>query len=116
MTKRSRRAIVAGVFTAIALWQAVPASAATTVQARCDYFSPATKSIYKGTKVIWKSVCDAHTVTSYGSNWSKNTTLQQGQTTSKTFTSNGKFKYRCRFHSKLENGVCSGMCGKVVVG
>lgn len=115
--KRTRHVILAGALAGIALWQAGPAAAAAaTVQARCDFFSPATKSVAKGTKVIWRSVCDDHTVTSYGGNWAKNTVLDQGQSTSKTFAAKGTFRYRCRFHSDLEGSTCSGMCGKVVVG
>jgi plastocyanin len=73
-------------------------------------------SIAKGAKVTWKAVNSNHTVTAYGGNWSKDTTINQGQSTSKTFKRSGVYKFRCRFHSTLVNGVCSGMCGKVTVG
>ena len=86
------------------------------VRAKCNFYSPGTVSVAKGTKVVWKSVCMSHTVTSYTKNWSKNVVLAQGQTTSRTFKVKGVYKYRCRFHSKLSNGVCTGMCGKVRVG
>ena len=72
-------------------------------------------TVSKGAKIIWKSTCNSHTVTSYSSNWSKDTTLAQGQTTSRTFNSRGTFKFRCRFHSSVSNGVCSGMCGRIKV-
>ena len=54
-------------------------------------------------------------VTAYKGNRNKNVTLSQGQTTSFTFNNAGVYKFRCTIHSTLSNGVCSGMCGKVVV-
>ena len=68
-----------------------------------------------GQTVKWKAVEGNHTVTAYGGNWSKDVTLAQGETTTKTFNNPGRYKFRCRFHSTLSDGVCSGMCGKVVV-
>ena len=80
-------------------------------------FSPKTKSVPKGTKVVWKNVgTTTHTITSYSSNWSKNTSLAKGNSTSFTFKNSGTFKYRCTIHSSLSGGVCSGMCGKISVG
>jgi plastocyanin len=69
-----------------------------------------------GTKVVWKSVKGVHTVTAYRGRWKKNTTITRGATTSFRFRSAGVYRFRCRFHSVLVNGVCKGMCGKVVVG
>jgi plastocyanin len=77
---------------------------------------PKITSVANGAKVSWKAVNGTHTVTAYKGNWNKNTTISQGQTTSFTFNNNGVFKFRCTLHSTLSNGVCSGMCGKVVVG
>ena len=79
-------------------------------------FRPKLLNVNKGTKVVWKDVGGTHTVTAYSKNWSKSVTLSTGQTTSFTFKATGRYKYRCVFHSTLVNGVCSGMCGKVVVG
>jgi plastocyanin len=79
-------------------------------------WQPRAVSVAKGTKVVWKSVTGTHTVTSWKGAWSKNTTIGQGAQTSFTFQKTGVFKFRCLFHSSLVNGVCSGMCGKVVVG
>jgi plastocyanin len=99
---------------------AQPAEAATVVKGvltSSGYrWRPGAVSISKGGKVVWKAVNSKHTVTAYGGNWSKDTTINQGQSTSKTFKRSGVFKFRCRFHSTLVNGVCSGMCGKVTVG
>jgi len=77
---------------------------------------PKTTDVAKGTKVVWKAVSGNHTVTAYKGSWSKNTRINQGEQTSFTFKNTGVFKFRCTFHSTLTNGVCSGMCGKVVVG
>ena len=76
---------------------------------------PKIMDIASGTKVVWKAVDGSHTVTAYKGAWSKNTTINQGQSTSFTFNNSGVYKFRCLFHSTLTNGVCSGMCGKVVV-
>ena len=92
------------------------ASALVKLGGSMNTFRPKLLSINKGTKVVWKDVGGSHTVTAYSKNWSKSVTLSTGQTTSFTFKTTGRFKYRCLFHSTLVNGVCSGMCGKVVVG
>jgi plastocyanin len=81
-----------------------------------DDFRPKTRTVAKGDKVIWKNVDDSpHTVTSYGSNWSKDTFLPAGERTDKKFRKRGTFKYRCELHSDLDGGQCDGMCGKIVV-
>ena len=77
---------------------------------------PRITNIAPGTKVTWKSVTGSHTVTRYQGNWNKNVTIAQGQTTSFTFNNAGVYKFYCTFHGHVVNGVCSGMCGKVVVG
>lgn len=79
-------------------------------------WKPHAVNVAKGTKVVWKAVNSSHTVTAYKGKWSKNTTIAQGTSTSFVFRSTGVYKFRCRFHSTLVNGVCTGMCGKVVVG
>jgi plastocyanin len=79
-------------------------------------WKPKITTVATGTKVVWKAVSGTHTVTAYKGSWSKNVTISQGQTTSFTFKNAGTYKFRCTFHSTLSNGVCSGMCGKVVVG
>jgi plastocyanin len=117
MMSRVKLWVVGAAVTAVILASALPASAAVLVVGKCDNrWHPSKVVITKGTTVKWKAGCHSHTVTAYSKNWSKNVTLSQGQTTRKTFNSKGTFKYRCRFHSTLTNGVCAGMCGKVVVG
>jgi plastocyanin len=99
---------------------AQPAEAATVVKGVLTShgyrWKPNAVSISRGAKVVWKAVEGDHTVTAYKGPWSKNATINQGQSTSFTFSSRGVYKFRCRFHSTLVNGVCSGMCGKVTVG
>jgi plastocyanin len=102
------------------LSQAIPAQASVLVKAgagtTCTHFKPASITIAKGTKVVWKAVCGNHTLKAYSKNWSKFATLNLGQTTSRVFKTKGVFKYYCTIHGFLSNGVCSGMCGKVTVG
>jgi plastocyanin len=121
MRRRIRIAVAAAAAALVLLLsQAIPAQASVLVKAGagtgCVHFKPASLTVHRGTKVVWKAVCMKHTVTAYGGNWSKNVTILRGQTTSRTFKTRGVFKYRCKLHSSLVNGVCSGMCGKVTVG
>ena len=98
-----------------------PAQAAVVVKAvstSSGYrWHPASVSVGKGAKVVWKNPTTVtHTVTAYTKNWSKKVTIKKGQSTSFTFKNAGTYKYYCTIHGQLVNGVCSGMCGKVVVG
>jgi len=77
---------------------------------------PGVVSVAHGTRVVWKAASGSHTVTAYGGRWHKSTTIAQGTTTSFTFRAAGVYRFRCLFHSTLINGVCRGMCGKVIVG
>jgi plastocyanin len=84
-----------------------------------NVYSPAKLKVAVGTKVVWKNDSTtgvSHTVTAYGGNWSKSVVLAPGQTTSFTFNKKGTYKYHCKFHSTLSKGVCSFMCGVIVVG
>jgi plastocyanin len=92
------------------------ANSAVVVKGSGTTWRPKATNISTGTKVVWKAVSGSHTVTAYKGAWSKNTTIAQGTSTSFTFKKSGVYKFRCRFHSSLSNGVCSGMCGKIVVG
>lgn len=115
MRSGMRRLVMIGAVVAAVTSQALPAQAATTVTARCNFFSPASVTVAHGSTVTWRAGCRSHTITSYSSNWSKDTVLQTGQSTSRKFATKGVFKFRCRFHSSVSGGVCSGMCGKVKV-
>lgn len=89
----------------------------TTVKATgSDSWNPASKTVTKGTKVVWKNPSgDDHNVVAYSGNWSKSSTLNEGGSTSFKFGKSGTYKYRCTLHSRLENGRCEGMCGKIIV-
>jgi plastocyanin len=115
---RGVRGLVAVATIAVSLFAFVsPAQAATTVKGTCNLtWTPKTVTIAKDGKVTWKATgCGPHTVTSFSANWSKNTTIATGASTSRVFSKKGVFKFRCRFHSSLVHGVCSGMCGTVRV-
>lgn len=74
-------------------------------------------SVEKGDKVVWTNPTGvAHTVTFYkGPGADKDTRIGEGERTSKTFRKKGAYYYRCKLHSELEDGECTGMCGHVHV-
>jgi plastocyanin len=115
-----RLTILVAAITLVAAFAVQPAGAAVVIKGVSTTsgfrWRPHAVSVAVGTKVVWKAVTGSHTVTAYKGKWKKNTTLAQGSTTSFTFNTAGVYKFRCTFHSTLVNGVCSGMCGKVVVG
>ena len=117
---KQRLMIVAVVALLMAAFTVQPAGAAVVIKGvhtTTGYrWRPRAVSVAVGTKVVWKAVTGSHTVTAYKGNWKKNTTIAQGTSTSFVFKTAGVYKFRCTFHSTLVNGVCSGMCGKVVVG
>jgi len=79
------------------------------------HWSPTSVRISTGDSIKWKAVSNMHTVTAFGGNWSLNQNLSIGHPVTFRFTHAGTYHFRCLFHSSLVNGVCSGMCGKVVV-
>jgi len=81
-------------------------------------WQPDVRHIPKNDKIKFKnpnSQSVQHNVKSYGGNWTYNKTISSGEAVTKKFRRTGVFKFRCRFHSTLNNGQCSGMCGKVRV-
>lgn len=82
------------------------------------HWEPATRTISKGDRIVWKNptACD-HTVNAYGGGWKKATGLSPGDRTGKRFRKTGTYKFRCltQGHSVLEDGICTGMCGRVRV-
>jgi plastocyanin len=78
-------------------------------------WSPRVERVAPGTKVVWKAVSGTHTVTAYKGPWDTSTTITEGAKTSFTFEKERRYRFRCELHSELEDGVCTGMCGKVVV-
>jgi plastocyanin len=122
---RTRLAIVLAVGMLVASFAAQPAVSAVVIKgvacsacAQNYKWKPRSVSVATGTKVVWKSVDGPHNVTSIGSNWTKSTSISQGQQTSFTFNRTGTFRFRCTLHSTYNSATkkCSGMCGKVVVG
>lgn len=111
--------VVVLVATAIASPQGgrrVPTRVTKTVRGINQHWSPATVRISSGDTIQWRAVSNApHTVTAYGGNWVFNHQLGQGGVEDHRFTHAGTFLFRCRFHSTLSHGHCSGMCGRVVV-
>ena len=108
--------LLAGLF---AIGPIGPAQAETVrVRAVLDgsyVWRPKTKSISAGTTVRWKAVDGSHTIRSRGSNWSYSANLPQGSAVTRTFNSTGTFRYYCTLHGSVTNGVCTGMCGRIVV-
>ena len=79
------------------------------------HWSPARVKVSTGTKVEWLAVNYDHHIVAYGGHWKFNHALPSGASVSHKFTKKGTFLFRCTIHSTLVNGVCQGMCGKVVV-
>jgi plastocyanin len=79
-------------------------------------WSPRSRSIGVGDTVRWKAVEGNHNVQSRGSNWSFFRNLPEGTAVTRTFNRRGTFRYYCTIHGSVQNGVCSGMCGRIVVG
>lgn len=78
-------------------------------------WSPKAKTITRGTIVRWRSVDGSHTVRSRGANWSYFRNLPLGASVARTFNRRGTFRYYCTIHGSISNGVCTGMCGRIVV-
>ncbi len=114
---KMRAAFAATAVVALVILPAATAQASVRVKATgSNMFRPKRLEVATGTKVVWKSVSGTHTVTAYSRNWAKDAQISTGDTTSFTFGSSGRYRYYCRFHAQVVNGVCSGMCGKVIVG
>jgi plastocyanin len=101
----------------VAVFATAPAAnSAVVVKGSGTSWRPKVTTINTGVKVVWKAVSGSHTVTAYKGAWSKNTSIPQGTKTSFTFNKAGTYKFYCKIHGSVTNGVCSGMCGKIVVG
>jgi plastocyanin len=120
----AKRAFVAASVAVLLLVFLVPSSIGETSRLKAkgcrenSHWDPEVRRIAKGDRIVWKNAADCtHTVTSYGGNWSKDTTLKSGEKTAKRFNSTGRFKFRCMVpgHSVIDGGKCQGMCGKIVV-
>lgn len=120
--RRSRMAALGAALTLVtagglALISAGPASATSVVRGTGTHWTPARTNIVHGGSVRWAAVTNQHQVKAYGGNWRfTSRMLQPGQSTlAKTFNTRGTFKFYCTIHGSVVNGVCSGMCGRIVV-
>jgi plastocyanin len=81
-------------------------------------WEPSVRRIFKRDRIVWTNPTGvSHTVTAYRGRWSKNTLIGPGERTARRFRRAGLYKFRCTIagHSSLQDGRCSGMCGKVRV-
>ena len=117
-TKRSVAALSLSVL--VLLGSAGQASAAT-VGVRGVFngvryvWSPNIRTVPPGTTIRWRAVEGRHNIKSIGANWSYFRTLPVGSRRTRTFNRRGTFRYVCTRHGFVSNGVCSGMCGRIVV-
>jgi plastocyanin len=82
-----------------------------------DVIHPHVTHASVGERIIFKNVDapDVHTVTAYDGDWSLNVRLHPGNETRYRFSQPGTYKFRCRIHSTMDHGVCSGMCATIKV-
>ena len=101
----------------LAVLPATPASATSVIQGISTHWSPTTTTILQGGSVRWMAVSNTHHVKAYGGNWTfQSRFLHPGQSTlTKTFNTRGTFRFYCTIHGAIVNGVCQGMCGRIVV-
>jgi plastocyanin len=78
-------------------------------------WSPKVREISPGTTIRWRAVDGSHNVKSRGSNWTFFRSVSNGMAVTRTFNRRGTFRYYCTIHGNVVNGVCSGMCGRIVV-
>jgi plastocyanin len=78
-------------------------------------WSPTTRTIHPGTTIRWRAVNGGHTVRSRGANWNFSRNLPAGTSVARRFNRRGTFRYFCTIHGHAANGVCHGMCGRIVV-
>ncbi len=79
------------------------------------HWSPRLTRIARGTTIEWLAVTNHHRIVAYGGNWRFDRALPNGATVDRRFTRRGTFRFRCRIHSTMVNGLCQGMCGKIIV-
>jgi plastocyanin len=79
-------------------------------------WNPVKTGISRGMRVIWKNpTLVDHNVVAYGTNWSFTRILPAGQSVSYVFSNAGTYLFRDSLHSTMSAGVCTGMCGRIVV-
>ena len=101
---------------ALALLPASSASAAVIVRGAGRSWSPSIVRMSRGGAVRWLATSGSHFVRAYGGNWTYSHSLPAGSTTpARTFNRVGTYRFYCTIHGSVVGGVCSGMCGKIVV-
>ncbi len=91
------------------------ATAITTISGSGTSWSPTRVSVSAGSSVKWTATSGNHRIKSWGGNWTWSRSLDAGTSRRHDFPSSGTFKFVCTIHGSVAGGVCSGMCGKVVV-
>jgi plastocyanin len=121
VTGTTKRSLAALVLSAVVLLGSAGVADAVTVGVRGIFngsryvWSPKIREISPGTTLRWRAVDGNHNVKSIGANWSYFRSLSIGTTRTRTFKRRGTFRYVCTIHGNVVNGVCSGMCGRIVV-
>jgi plastocyanin len=119
--RTTKRSLAALVLSAMVLLGSAGVGDAATVGVRGIFngsryvWSPKVREVTRGTTIRWRAVDGNHDIKSRGSNWSYFRTLPLGTTRTRTFNRRGTFRYFCTIHGDVVNGVCSGMCGRIVV-
>ena len=119
---RSRAALLAAALALVAagglaVIPSTTAQATAVVRGSGTQWSPVRTNIARGGQVRWAAVSRTHQVKAFGGNWTfTSRMLAPGQTTMpRTFNTRGTFKFYCTIHGSVTNGVCHGMCGRIVV-
>jgi plastocyanin len=121
VTGSTKRTLAALSLSVVLLLGSAGATEAATVGVRGILYgaryvwSPMARTIVPGTAVRWRAVDGNHNIKSRGANWSYFRTLPVGSTRTRTFNRRGTFRYYCTIHGSVSNGVCAGMCGRIVV-
>ena len=121
MIGSTKRSIAALALSALVLLGSAGQASAATVGVRGIFngvryvWSPKVRTVVPGTTIRWRAVDGNHNIKSRGANWSYFKSLPVGTTRLRTFNRRGTFRYYCTIHGFVSNGVCSGMCGRIVV-
>lgn len=116
--KAGRSALVALIAAgSIALGAGASIGAPVTVNATiARTWSPLTRTVVKGGKVVWKNPSgERHNIHAYGGNWSFGKQLESGDSVARRFKKTGTYNYRCKLHSEKVAGEWTGMIGKIKV-
>jgi plastocyanin len=119
---RSKAALLAAALTLVAagglaVVPSTTAQAVAVVRGSGTTWNPVRTNITRGGQVRWAAVSGTHQVKAFGGNWTfTSRMLSPGHTTTpRTFNTRGTFKFFCTIHGSVTNGVCHGMCGRIVV-